>query len=132
MPTGRQAGQMSSYELISKSLPLFDQIGELEQNQKIAPELAEIIRRKITSGIAGFLETGCLIPEIKPRVAFDPVHLLAAKETLLLPAPEKSPKGGPSAAAGAVSNDGDERRNLSAEDQAQLEAILRKMRGSTS
>ena len=80
-----------SLDLITKSLPLFSQIAELENDGKMAPEHAEIIRRKITSGVIGFLETGSLIPEIKARTYFDPIALLAPQETLLLPSPSNRP-----------------------------------------
>jgi hypothetical protein len=119
-------------ELISKSLPIVEQISALQNNGNIAPELAENIRRKITSGVIGFLETGCLIPEIQAQTSFDPVKILPPQEILLLAPP------------GSVSPEDKKRENSSnldhptddplttvtPEERARLEAILKNIRGS--
>jgi hypothetical protein len=119
-----------SLDLITKSLPLFSQIAELENDQKLAPEHAEMIRRKITSGVAGFLETGSLIPEIKTRTFFDPNKILAPQATLLLPAPtaDNTKDVNKEEPNGTTQNTDDELRDASPKERAQLEVMLRKMR----
>lgn len=77
--------------MVATSLPILDQIAEMERTAKLSPEAAELFKRKIIGGACKFLETGSTIPEIDAKAHVDPAKLLQAKETLLLEAPKASP-----------------------------------------
>lgn len=70
-------------ELIANALPIIDQIGSLEKDNKLGPEQAEILRRKVIDGVGKFLESGAIIPEISDRASFDPRLLMAPEQKLL-------------------------------------------------
>jgi len=76
-------------ELIADALPIVEQIGTLERDKKIGPEQAELLRRKILSGVGKFVESGATIPEIEGRSHFNPRVLLAPEPKLLVAAPDE-------------------------------------------
>lgn len=78
-------------ELIGKSLPIIDYIGQLEQQNKLGPEEAEILRRKVTEGASKFVRCGAIIPEIEERAASYNPRILMAPEPKLLSAPTDIP-----------------------------------------
>ena len=78
-------------ELIAKSLPIIDHIGQLERENKLGPEEAEILRRKVTEGASKFIQCGAIIPEIEERAASYNPRVLMAPESKLLSAPTEGP-----------------------------------------
>jgi hypothetical protein len=76
-------------DLIAKSLPIIDQIGALQTENKIGPEQAEILRRKVISGVCNFISAGAIIPEFEHRSNHSP-RLLMTPEQKLLTSPHYS------------------------------------------
>jgi len=74
-------------ELIGNALPIMDRIGSLERDQKIGKEQAELLRRKILTGVGKFIESGAMIPEIQDRSSYNPRLLMAPEPKLLVSAP---------------------------------------------
>lgn len=70
-------------ELVSASLPILEKVSKLQQEQRIAPEQAEIIKRKVLQGVAQFLACGAVIPEMSARSQLDPRQLMAPEPKLL-------------------------------------------------
>jgi len=76
-------------ELIAQALPIIDQIGDLEKQKKLSPELAAILRIKVANGAGKFLEAGATIPEMAAVSSHDPRQLMAAElKQLAAPAEE--------------------------------------------
>ena len=75
-------------ELIGKSLPVMDMIGVLQQEQKLGPEQAELLRRNILSGVTKFIESGATIPELEQRSHFSPGQIMSPVQKLLEAAQE--------------------------------------------
>lgn len=84
-------------ELVAQSLPIIEKISDLEEKQRIAPEQAELMRRKVTSGATKFLESGAVIPEIQRSSTFNPRQLMAPSRKLLA-----GPHEGPLLAEGST------------------------------
>lgn len=78
-------------ELIEKSLPIIEQIAKLEEEKRIVPEQAELLRRQIISGINDFTKAGATIPEMSERTNYDPRLLMAPEPKLLTSAPPDEP-----------------------------------------
>jgi hypothetical protein len=77
-------------KLVTSTLPILEELSQLEKNRSLSREDVEIIRRKITKGVSQFLETGGRIPAMEERAQFEPAKLLQASETLLLPPPDET------------------------------------------
>lgn len=73
-------------ELVAGALPVIEKIGNLEQENKLGREQAEILRRKILGGVGKFIEAGAIIPEIEDRTYFNPRSLMAPEPKLLVSA----------------------------------------------
>ncbi len=71
-------------DLIAKALPVLNDIAHAEEQSRIAPERAELIRRKVIGAAQKFIETGSTIPEMENFTSYVPRQLLAPKEALLL------------------------------------------------
>ena len=71
-------------DLISKALPVLEDISALEESGKFEKERAELLRRKILSGAAKFIESGSSIPEMSGLSTYNPRQVLAPKEALRL------------------------------------------------
>ena len=78
-------------DVIAKTLPVLERIGKMEAAGSLGPEQAEILRRKATESVTGFVEAGAIIPEIDDRVKLEPRKLMAP-ELKLLVAPDLSRK----------------------------------------
>jgi hypothetical protein len=76
-------------KLVIETLPLLAEINQLEQEQKIGQEQAQILRDNITKGVTMFLETGGRIPQMDAQSRFEPANLLQGNQTLLLAAPQE-------------------------------------------
>ena len=65
--------QLSQHvQLIAESLPIIDKIGEMEQEKKLEPEKAAILRRQVIDGASKFLASGMTIPEIQASTTHNP------------------------------------------------------------
>jgi hypothetical protein len=73
-------------DLIAKALPVLAELAQLEEQGQIAPERAELLRRKVLAGATRFIESGSSIPEMSDLSLYVPRQVLAPKETLLLEA----------------------------------------------
>ncbi len=71
-------------ELISKALPVLEEIAGMESSGKLAKERAELLRRKILAGVGKFIESGSSIPEMSKLSLYIPRQVLAPKEALRL------------------------------------------------
>ncbi len=71
-------------DLISKALPVLEEISGLEASGKFEKERAELLRRKILAGAAKFIESGSSIPEMSGLSLYIPRQVLAPKEALRL------------------------------------------------
>ena len=76
-------------DLVADALPIIEKIGNLEQENKLGREQAEILRRKILGGVGKFIESGAIIREIEDRTYFNPRSLMAPEPKLLVSAPEE-------------------------------------------
>ncbi len=70
-------------ELVAQALPVITQIDDLEKQNKLGREQAEVLRRQIVHGVSKFLESGAYIPEIADRTFNDPRLLMAPEPKLL-------------------------------------------------
>ena len=102
--------------LVAETLPIIDQISELERDQEIGPEQAEILRRHIVEGVTRFLEAGAIIPEIQEQVQHNPRSLMTPAPKLLVHADATSPGASTTTEAASPPLDA-----LSAEDTAEEE-----------
>lgn len=71
-------------DLIAKALPVLGEIAHAEEQSRISPERAELLRRKVIGAAQKFVETGSTIPEMYNFTSYVPRQLLAPKEALLL------------------------------------------------
>jgi hypothetical protein len=78
--------------LVKESLPILEQISEMEKSEKLGREHAERLRRQISDGVVKFMEVGAQIPEMKAHSLVSPENLLQTNETLLLAPPSESPR----------------------------------------
>ena len=76
-------------ELVKEVLPVYAQIGELERSNSIGPEAAELCRRKLSEGVAQFIEVGAIIPEMVPRTNVPPRLTMAPEPKLLTSSPKE-------------------------------------------
>ncbi|MDB4948302.1 MAG: hypothetical protein JWM27_951 [Gemmatimonadetes bacterium] len=76
--------------MIEKSLPALDRIVSLRERSLIGPEEAELLRRRVVTGVKKFLEAGCTLPEIEDTDR-------DRARTLLTPSPKllAGPRGAP-------------------------------------
>jgi hypothetical protein len=127
-------------DLITQSLPIIEKISDMETKKSISPEQAEILRRKINSGVTKFINCGCVIPELDSHSQTNP-RLLMAPERKLLSAPEKQidtqkvyeefeevngePEAGEEEPAN-VEDDKDSHSDLSVEEKELLKQLLKK------
>jgi hypothetical protein len=80
-------------ELVAKSLPIINEIWNLENENKVGHEEAELLRRKLTDSAQKFITCGAVIPEMQERSTFDP-HELMMPEPKLLEVGETRSRGG--------------------------------------
>ncbi|HEX8599594.1 MAG TPA: hypothetical protein VF952_13900 [Chloroflexia bacterium] len=122
---------------IGESLPVFEHIGVLEQEQKLPSEDAERLRHKLLSSIDKFIDVGATTPEINNRAQYDPrllmspaPKLLAGPKIISVEVPQiQDPAQANSSALGTVNAEGHlNPQHLSKEEQAQFTALVDKMR----
>lgn len=70
--------------LLTHSLPVLDNVTELEMNGSLSADDGELTRNAIVNGVTKFLSSGSMIKEIRERTTFDERSLMAP-ETLDLP-----------------------------------------------
>lgn len=79
--------KMSNHlELVSQALPILDQISEMEEQNKLGKEEAQILRQKVANGAGKFLETGVIIPEMESVSTQNPRALMAPEPKQLVAA----------------------------------------------
>lgn len=120
------------YRRVSESLPVLGRLRRLRDEGGIAPEQAEILRRRFVTGAGNFLVSGALIPEIRTRARVEPDAVLAPAPRLIAPPVSGSPQEAAPAAGGRPappreSPAAPSAGALSAEEQALLEGLLRKL-----
>jgi hypothetical protein len=79
----REAQMAHRLELITASLPILEKVSHLQSNNTIAPEQAELLRRKVLDGVGQFIASGATIPEMGRRSHVDPRQLMAPEPKLL-------------------------------------------------
>lgn len=77
-------------DLIAKSLPIINQINDLEQKGSLEPEKCEILRRNIFEGSKKFLNSGIILPEFSSNRSFNPRQLMATEPKLLISRKEEN------------------------------------------
>lgn len=70
--------------LLTHSLPVLDNVTELEMNGSLSADEGELTRNAIVDGVTKFLSSGSMIKEIRERTTFDERSLMAP-EPLQLP-----------------------------------------------
>ncbi|GAB2603739.1 hypothetical protein [Spirosoma areae] len=70
-------------ELISKTLPLIDNINQLEKDEKLSKEQAELFRRGVLTGAKDFLLSGAILPEFESHSTYNPRQIMAPETKLL-------------------------------------------------
>jgi len=121
-------------ENIAKSLPVLNNIKELETAENITKEEAELLRRKTIEAATGFLESGLMTPEIDQHSTFSPRELLKPAPKLLSPPLAKSGTEAVADTLGSTKTGSDSNGkslfsdNLSSDDIAKLKQILEQSR----
>jgi len=80
----REKKQSERLKLVAESLPIIDEIGSLESQQKLSREQAELLRRNIIKGTNKFISVGAVIPEIEETTVYEPRKLLKPEPKLLI------------------------------------------------
>ena len=70
-------------ERVSDSLYILEKIDEMEEDGRLGPEQAEILRRGVHNGVTKFMEAGAIIPEIQKQARYDPRQLMSPEPKLL-------------------------------------------------
>ena len=70
-------------DLIVKSLPLMITIKDLEESESLSREQAELMRRKLVSGVTGFIDAGVITHDIYHNSTHDPRQLMKPAQGLL-------------------------------------------------
>ena len=70
-------------ELVAKSLPVINEIWDLENANKIGHEEGEFLRRKLTDSVEKFIACGAVTAEMYDRSTFDPHELMTPEPKLL-------------------------------------------------
>jgi hypothetical protein len=71
------------YRQAAESLPVLDLVRERLDAGEMAPEQAELLRRRIVEGTGKFLVSGATIPELQERAYANPRTLMAPAPKLL-------------------------------------------------
>jgi len=83
----RHATVSSCMDLIAKSLPIIEKINTLRENGALAPEQAELLKRRTIQGATQFLEAGLIIDGMADEGSFSPRQLMRPEQKLLAPPP---------------------------------------------
>lgn len=81
----RELPAAQRYRHAAESLPVLDRIRERAAQGGMAPEQAELLRRRIVEGTGRFLVSGATIPELQERAYANPRTLMAPAPKLLAP-----------------------------------------------
>lgn len=79
----RERKVLERLELIAKSLPIIDKIGQLEQDGKLGREQCEILRRLVATGATKFISAGAVLPEFSQYATQNPRQLMTPEPKLL-------------------------------------------------
>lgn len=81
----RELPAAQRYRHAAESLPILVRIREAQAQGRMAPEQAELLRRRIVEGTSRFLVSGATIPELQERAYANPRTLMAPAPKLLAP-----------------------------------------------
>lgn len=81
----RELPAAQRYRHAAESLPVLDRIRERVAQGQMAPEQAELLRRRVVEGTGRFLVSGATIPELQERAYANPRTLMAPAPKLLAP-----------------------------------------------
>jgi hypothetical protein len=81
----RELPAAQRYRLAAESLPVLERIRERAAEGRMAPEQAELLRRRVVEGTGRFLVSGATIPELQERAYANPRTLMAPAPKLLAP-----------------------------------------------
>lgn len=70
-------------DLIAKSLPIMEQVAQLEKNKIIDHEESSRLKRTLLQATTKFISCGAIIPEFEAHAYFDPKKLMAPEPKLL-------------------------------------------------
>src|SRR5438874_445310 len=87
----REAQIAQRLELVTASLPILEKLSHLQNSNAIAPEQAELLRRKVLDGVGQLIASGATIPEMGGRSHVDPRQLMAPEPKLLTSGAGHSP-----------------------------------------
>lgn len=79
----RELPAAQRYRHAAESLPVLERIRERASQGQMAPEQAELLRRRIVEGTGRFLVSGATIPELQERAYANPRTLMAPAPKLL-------------------------------------------------
>jgi hypothetical protein len=69
---------------LTKALPILEKLNAMEKEGALGPEKAELLRRKLSEGVLGFVEAGAIITEINTRATLEPRKIMAPERKLLV------------------------------------------------
>jgi hypothetical protein len=70
-------------DLAMRNLEILEKLGNLEKNDGISPEQAELVRRQIVQGVTGLLSAGVITTDIQHKQQNDARQLMAPSPKLL-------------------------------------------------
>ena len=80
----RQKHVSESLSLITESLPILEKISNMQENNSLSPEEAELLKRQVIKGSTQFIEAGITIPELNEVSEHNPKQLLMPSPKLLV------------------------------------------------
>jgi len=124
----RQRQMSECLSLIAESLPIIERIEQLKSSGAIAPEQAEIMKRKTIDGATKFMQAGATIPELETESNYSPRQLMKPEQKLLaFSAREESDQTIPITPPNCTIRPEDHREeDLSAEELQVLDTLLKK------
>ncbi len=70
-------------KLVKDALPIIANLEKMKEQSSISPEQCELLKRKIFSGVEGFLAAGAMLPEFHEKSTYNPREIMATKRKLL-------------------------------------------------
>jgi hypothetical protein len=122
-------------DLIAKSLPIIDKIGQMEQEGKLGPEQCEILRRLVSNGASKFISAGAMLPEFTQYATQNPRQLMTPEPKLLSSSKEEIKKDDVKqreedqlTEAEEIDTENVEQDNLTDEEKEELEKFYKKIK----
>jgi hypothetical protein len=114
-------------EMVSHNLPILHEIREAEDEDRIGPEQAELLRRRVLDGATRFLESGAIIPEIERHTEHDPRRLMRPATKMLV-----SPTRPPASEAETLQDDEEMGAFLDDAERAELLRLFHRSRSESA